>query len=64
MLALLGVKSGLDPGFAPIWKCASDAMDGIVTMHTDVRALQEENSFALIPRDSYMRLILVIPIEP
>src|SRR6218665_2939292 len=40
-------KSGLVPGFTTILKCTPEC-DGIVALHTDGKALQEEISFALI----------------
>src|SRR6218665_877126 len=40
-------KSGLVPGFTTILKCTPEC-DGIVVLHTDGKALQEEISFALI----------------
>src|SRR6218665_1759566 len=52
---MLGVKmfsrkSGLVPGFTTILKCTPEC-DGIVALHTDGKALQEEISFALISGD-------------
>jgi len=52
---MLGVKmfsrkSGLVPGFTTILKCTPEC-DGIVALHTDGKALQEEICFALISGD-------------
>src|SRR6218665_140099 len=52
---MLGVKmfsrkSGLVPGFTAILKCTPEC-DGIVALHTDGKALQEEISFTLISGD-------------
>jgi len=43
-------KPGLVPDFTTIRKCAYQ-YDGIVALHTDGKALQEEISYALIFRD-------------
>ena len=43
-------KSGLVPGFTTILKCTPEC-DGIVALHTDGKALQEEICFALISGD-------------
>ena len=43
-------KSGLVPGFTTILKCTPEC-DGIVALHKDGKALQEEISFALISGD-------------
>ena len=43
-------KLGLVPGFTTILKCTPEC-DGIVALHTDGKALQEEISFALISGD-------------
>src|SRR6218665_572770 len=56
---MLGVKmfsrkSGLVPGFRTILKCTPEC-DGIVALHTDGKALQEEISFALISETDEMR---------
>src|SRR6218665_70601 len=52
---MLGVKmfsrkSGLVPGFTTILKCTPEC-DGVVALHTDGKALQEEISFAFISGD-------------
>src|SRR6218665_510165 len=52
---MLGVKmfsrkSGLVPGFSTILKCTPEC-DGIMALHTDGKALQEEICFALISGD-------------
>ena len=49
-------KSGLVPGFTTILKCTPEC-DGIVALHTDGKALQEEICFALI--DIYMIYIYI-----
>jgi len=53
---MLGVKmfsrkSGLVPGFTSIRKSASEC-DGVVVLHTDGKALQEEIGFMSISGDS------------
>ena len=43
-------KAGLVPGFMTILKCTPEC-DGIVALHIDGKALQEEICFALISGD-------------
>ena len=40
-------KSGLVPGFTAILKCTPEC-DGIVALHTDGKALQEEISLSMM----------------